>query len=82
VISQVLPDLFQEENLHRIDPYFSALRAALLSSVAAEIDDPRVVILTPGTLSETAFDQAFLASALGFPSCRAATSSSATGSSG
>jgi uncharacterized circularly permuted ATP-grasp superfamily protein len=26
VISQVLPDLFQEENLHRIDPYFSALR--------------------------------------------------------
>jgi len=67
VISQVLPDLFQEENLHRIDPYFSALRAALLSSVAAEIDDPRVVILTPGTLSETAFDQAFLASALGFP---------------
>ena len=45
VISQVLPDLFQEENLHRIDPYFSALRAALLSSVATESDDPRVVIL-------------------------------------
>ncbi|KXC05039.1 circularly permuted type 2 ATP-grasp protein [Microbacterium hominis] len=67
VISQVLPDLFQEGSLHRIDPYFSALRAALLSSVADEVEDPRVVILSPGTLSETAFDQAFLATALGFP---------------
>ena len=67
VISQVLPGLFQEESLHRIDPYFSALRAALLSSVAGEVDDPSVVILSPGTLSETAFDQAFLASTLGFP---------------
>lgn len=67
VISQVLPDLFQEGDLHRIDPYFSALRAALLSSVDETIEDPRVVILTPGTLSETAFDQAFLANALGFP---------------
>lgn len=34
VISQVLPDLFQESTLHHIDPYFAALRAALLTSVA------------------------------------------------
>ncbi len=66
VISQVMPDLFQEGDLHRIDPYFSALRAALLSSVSDKVDDPSVVVLSPGTLSETAFDQAFLASALGF----------------
>ncbi|WP_431803828.1 circularly permuted type 2 ATP-grasp protein [Microbacterium sp. bgisy203] len=67
VISQVLPDLFQESSLHHLDPYYAALRAALLSSVAETVDDPRVVILTPGTLSETAFDQAFLANALGLP---------------
>lgn len=67
VISQVLPDLFQESSLHHLDPYYAALRAALLSAVADTVDDPRVVILTPGTLSETAFDQAFLANALGFP---------------
>ena len=67
VISQVLPDLFQESTLHHIDPYFAALRAALLTSVADTVDDPRVVVLSPGTLSETAFDQAFLAHALGFP---------------
>ncbi|MFT3798055.1 circularly permuted type 2 ATP-grasp protein [Microbacterium sp.] len=67
VISQVLPDLFQESSLHRIDPYFAALRAALLSSVPEGVTDPRVVIMSPGTFSETAFDQAFLANALGFP---------------
>lgn len=67
VISQVLPDLYQEGTLHRMDPYFTALRAALLSSAPEQADDPRIVILSPGTLSETAFDQAFLANALGFP---------------
>ncbi|MBN9215370.1 MAG: hypothetical protein ABS62_02530 [Microbacterium sp. SCN 70-200] len=67
VISQVLPDLSQESSLHRIDPYFSAFRAALLSSAPEGIDDPHVVIMSPGTFSETAFDQAFLANALGFP---------------
>ncbi|WP_292835325.1 circularly permuted type 2 ATP-grasp protein [Microbacterium sp.] len=67
VMSQVLPDLYQEGNLHRMDPYFTALRAALLSSAPEQVEDPRIVILSPGTLSETAFDQAFLANALGLP---------------
>lgn len=67
VISQVLPDLFQDSSLHRMDPFFSALRASLLSSVPDGVVDPRIVIMSPGTLSETAFDQAFLANALGFP---------------
>jgi uncharacterized circularly permuted ATP-grasp superfamily protein/uncharacterized alpha-E superfamily protein len=67
VISQVLPDLYQEGDLHRLEPYFAALRAALLSHAPAGVRDPRVVIMSPGTLSETAFDQAFLAGALGFP---------------
>ena len=30
-------------------------------------NDPRVVVLSPGTHSETAYDQAFLANILGFP---------------
>ncbi|MGO8609640.1 circularly permuted type 2 ATP-grasp protein, partial [Rhizobium johnstonii] len=37
------------------------------SSAPENVDDPQIVILSPGTLSETAFDQAFLANALGFP---------------
>ncbi|MET0447690.1 MAG: circularly permuted type 2 ATP-grasp protein [Aeromicrobium sp.] len=67
VISQVLPELFQEGDLHGMEPYFAALRAALLASAGDAVDDPRVVVLSPGTHSETAFDQAFLANALGFP---------------
>ncbi len=67
VISQVLPDLFQESSPHRMDPYFAALRAALLGTSADGVEDPRVVVMSPGTMSESAFDQAFLASTLGFP---------------
>lgn len=67
VISQVLPELYQESDLHRMEPYFAALRAALVSSAPDDVPSPRVVVMTPGTHSETAFDQAFLANALGFP---------------
>nr|WP_208382453.1 circularly permuted type 2 ATP-grasp protein [Microbacterium ulmi] len=67
VISQVLPELYQESDLHRMEPYYAALRAALIGSAPEELDEPRIVVLSPGTHSETAFDQAFLANALGFP---------------
>ncbi|MEW1835273.1 circularly permuted type 2 ATP-grasp protein [Microbacterium sp. NPDC079995] len=67
VISQVLPDLLDQGALHRMDPYFAALRAALLAAAPEGVTAPRIVVLSPGPLSETAFDQAFLANALGFP---------------
>lgn len=67
VLSRVLPELHREAEMHRMEPYFWALRSALLQSAEGELSDPRVVVLSPGTLSETAYDQAFLASTLGFP---------------
>ncbi|QCW52152.1 hypothetical protein FE634_20115 [Nocardioides dongxiaopingii] len=67
VLSRVLPELYREAGLHRMEPFFSALRSALLQSAQGELPDPRVVVLTPGSRSETAYDQAFIASALGFP---------------
>ena len=67
VMAQVMPDLYQENDLHRMEPYFAALRSALLNSAPEGVTEPRVVVLSPGTHSETAFDQAFLASTLGFP---------------
>lgn len=67
VLSQVLPDLHAESGLHHLDPYFAALRSALLNCAAEGVDDPRVVVLSPGTHSETAYDQAFIANTLGFP---------------
>ncbi|MFT4261992.1 MAG: circularly permuted type 2 ATP-grasp protein [Nocardioides sp.] len=67
VISRVLPELYREAGLHRMEPYFWALRSALIQSASGDLSDPRVVVLSPGTHSETAYDQAFLASTLGFP---------------
>lgn len=67
VISQVLPDLYHENELHRMEPYFAALRTALVASTGSTNPSPHIVVLTPGALSETAFDQGFLANALGFP---------------
>ncbi|MGK2876227.1 MAG: circularly permuted type 2 ATP-grasp protein [Nocardioides sp.] len=67
VISRVMPELYREAGLHRMEPYFWALRSALFQSAEVESGDPRVVVLSPGTHSETAYDQAFMASTLGFP---------------
>jgi uncharacterized circularly permuted ATP-grasp superfamily protein/uncharacterized alpha-E superfamily protein len=67
VVSRVMPELYREAGLHRMEPYFWALRSALLQSAQGDLADPRVVVLSPGTHSETAYDQAFVASALGFP---------------
>ena len=67
VLSRVLPELYEEAGLHRMEPYFSALRSALLQAAPLEVADPRVVVLSPGTHSETAYDQAFIANILGFP---------------
>jgi uncharacterized circularly permuted ATP-grasp superfamily protein/uncharacterized alpha-E superfamily protein len=67
VVSRVLPELYHAANLHRLTPFFQAMRTALVESAAAAVEDPRVVVLSPGPHSETAFDQAFVASLLGFP---------------
>ncbi len=67
VISRVMPELYRQAGLHRMAPFFQALRATLIDSAPGSSPNPRVVVLSPGTLSETAYDQAFVASSLGFP---------------
>ncbi|AXT85429.1 hypothetical protein C6I20_09665 [Aeromicrobium sp. A1-2] len=67
VISRVLPELYRQAGLHRMAPFFQALRSTLIESAPNDSPNPRVVVLSPGTQSETAYDQAFVASSLGFP---------------
>lgn len=67
VLSQVLPELFREADPHRLEPYFAAIREALVQSAPEGVTNPRVVVLSPGSGSETAYDQAYLATSLGFP---------------
>ena len=67
VVSRVLPEVYHSAHLHRLTPFFQAMRVALVEAAPPTVEDPRVVVLSPGTHSETAFDQAFVASLLGFP---------------
>ncbi|HYP45173.1 MAG TPA: circularly permuted type 2 ATP-grasp protein [Propionibacteriaceae bacterium] len=67
VVSRVMPELYHDAHLYRLTPFFHAMRMGLVDAAPRGVEDPRVVVLSPGPLSETAFDQAFVASLLGFP---------------
>ncbi|GAA1932139.1 circularly permuted type 2 ATP-grasp protein [Nocardioides marmoribigeumensis] len=67
VVSRLLPEAHRRAELHRLTPFFSQLREALVDLAPVGVEDPRVVVLTPGSLSETAFDQAYIATVLGLP---------------
>ncbi len=67
VISRVLPSLYRHSQVHRLAPFFRALRASLQEVAPPHAEDPRIVVLTPGPLNETAFEHAVLASSLGYP---------------
>lgn len=67
IIARALPGLYRSTELSRLRGFFDDVRDAL-TAVAHERDgQPRVVLLSPGPASETAFDQAFVASLLGLP---------------
>ena len=54
VVSRVLPEVYQQAHLHRLTPFFQAMRIALVDAASRSVEDPRVVVLSPGTHSETA----------------------------
>ena len=64
VVSQAFPDLYAQLNVERLAPFFRSLSAGLKS--AGQRAEPRIGILTPGSLSLTYFEQAYLARYLGF----------------
>lgn len=67
IIARVLPGLHRDTPLARLRDFFHTMRQALQEMAPETAEAPRVVLLTPGAGSETAFDQAFLATLLGFP---------------
>jgi uncharacterized circularly permuted ATP-grasp superfamily protein/uncharacterized alpha-E superfamily protein len=66
VISRVFPSLFRDVQAHRLAPFFRTLRSALRAAAPPTAEEPRIVVLTPGPWSTTAFEHAFLASYLGY----------------
>lgn len=67
IVSRVMPGLYRDARLQRLRTFFHTVRAALQEVAPATAEAPRVVLLTPGPHSETAFDQAFLSILLGYP---------------
>lgn len=67
VIAHAIPDLYERIAPRPTTPFAQALRLALIDKAPDVAQDPVVVVLSPGIYSETAFDQAYLATLLGFP---------------
>lgn len=70
VVSRVLPALHRQSEIHRLGPFFHAMRIGLEQLAPPTAEAPRAVLLTPGTQSETAFEQAYLSTLLGYPLVR------------
>ncbi len=56
ILSRVLPNLHRESGVERLAGFFRSIRAGVAAVAPEGVDEPRVVILTPGPLSETYFD--------------------------
>ena len=67
VIAHAASDMYERITPRPASPWAQALRLALIDAAPESADEPMVVVLSPGTQSETAFDQAYLANVLGFP---------------
>lgn len=67
VVAHSIPDLYEKIAPRPTTPFAQALRLALIDAAPDDAQDPVVVVLSPGIYSETAFDQAYLATLLGFP---------------
>ena len=66
ILSRVLPNLHREAGVERLAGFFRSLRAGIAAVAPEGVDDPRVVILTPGPHTETYFEHAYLAAYLGY----------------
>lgn len=67
VLARALPEHLADVGPRPLGGFQRALAVALREVAPAAVEHPLVVVLSPGSQSETAFDQASLAAALGVP---------------
>ncbi len=65
VVSRVLPEFYRSMPVERLGPFFDTLRRSLHALSPRRIEQPRIVLMTPGPYNETYFEHAFLARHLG-----------------
>ncbi len=62
-LSRAIPEIYRTTRVERVAPFFQAFQAEL--TALSRQDDTHVCLLTPGPLSETYFEHAYLARYLG-----------------
>ncbi|MCZ4652432.1 circularly permuted type 2 ATP-grasp protein [Gordonia amicalis] len=67
LLTKTFPQVFQACAPRPVTGFVGTMRLALAEYAPPGVDDPTVAVLSPGSMSETAFDQAYLASVLGYP---------------
>ncbi|WKV16116.1 circularly permuted type 2 ATP-grasp protein [Janibacter limosus] len=67
IIARVLPDLHRRVDPARLRGFFYRVQRALVAAAPQTEEMPRIVILTPGALSDAAFDEALQSTVLGVP---------------
>ena len=63
-LSRAIPDIYRTTRVERVAPFFQAFQAEL--ATLSHQDDAHICLLTPGPMSETYFEHAYLARYLGF----------------
>lgn len=63
--SHVFPEIFQSNHIRSVHDYPQKLLSALKASAPQGVDDPTVVVMTPGVLNSAYFEHAFLARQMG-----------------
>lgn len=62
-LSRAIPDIYRTTRVERVAPFFQAFQAELYA--LSRQDDAHICLLTPGPMSETYFEHAYLARYLG-----------------
>ena len=65
VMAQTLPELFQQMRIQPVGEYPNKLLAALRAAAPSGVDDPVVVVLTPGIYNSAYFEHTLLARLMG-----------------
>lgn len=67
MMQRVFPDLVQDIGIRPVDNYGHKLLDAMMEIAPAGVDDPQVVLLSPGTYNSAYFEHIFLAREMGVP---------------
>lgn len=65
VMKRVFPDLFQDQNILPVDDYPSKLYDMLAALSPRDVEQPEIVVLTPGIYNSAYFEHSYLAQQMG-----------------